>query len=167
MTHGFKETLVNCWSFATTLDTVFSEHWIGNGEEGGNEEDLKKTSYRITSHWAWVWNFDPQNEKQNACTRNLTQRPMYFYVLLIVHLGMILANNKIDAQFFVYVYFYSLHVSGSHVPIIRRIIVPVRHLVYVTLCRWRSGMQPAYHINQVSHWCNNSPDDGHMAARNM
>jgi len=22
-------------------------------------------------------------------------------------------------------------------------------------------------INQVSHWCNNSPDDGHMAARNM
>jgi len=31
-----------------------------------------------------------------------------------------------------YVYFYSLHVSGSHVPIIRRIIVSVRHLVYVT-----------------------------------
>jgi len=22
-------------------------------------------------------------------------------------------------------------------------------------------------INQVSHWYNNSPDDGHMAARNM
>jgi len=43
--------------------------------------------------------------------------------------------------------------SGSHVPIIRRIIVSMRHLVYVTLCRW------------LPHWYNNSPDDGHMAAR--
>jgi hypothetical protein len=41
---------------------------------------------------------------------------------------------KIDAQFFfMYVYFYSLHVSGSHVPIIRRIVST--HLVYVTLYR--------------------------------
>jgi len=31
-----------------------------------------------------------------------------------------------------YVYFYSQHISGSLVPIIRRIIVSVRHLVYVT-----------------------------------
>jgi len=30
-------------------------------------------------------------------------------------------------------YFYSLHVSGNHVPIIRRIIVLERHLVYATL----------------------------------
>ena len=35
---------------------------------------------------------------------------------------------------FMYVYFYSQHVSGSHVPIIRRIIVSMRHLIYVTLC---------------------------------
>ena len=41
-------------------------------------------------------------------------------------------NNQLDAQFFfIYVYFHSLHVSGSHVPTIRRII-SVRHLVYVT-----------------------------------
>ena len=34
----------------------------------------------------------------------------------------IFVNNQLDAQFFfMYVYFYSLHVSGSHVPIIRRI----------------------------------------------
>jgi len=33
---------------------------------------------------------------------------------------MILVNNQLDAQFFIYIYFYSLHVSGSHVPIIRR-----------------------------------------------
>ena len=72
-----------------------------------------------------------------------------------------------------YVYFCSLHVSGSHVPIIRtvilsvrhlvlslcvhdrlvcrsiirRIVVSVRHLVYVTLCTWPSGMQEHYQEN--------------------
>jgi len=50
--------------------------------------------------------------------------------------GMILVNKQFDAQFFfMCVYFYSLHLSGSHVPIIRRIIVRVRHLIYVTPCR--------------------------------
>jgi len=42
----------------------------------------------------------------------------------------ILVNNQLDTQFFMYVYFYSLHVSDSHVPIIRRIIVSMRHLIY-------------------------------------
>jgi len=56
----------------------------------------------------------------------------YFFVLLTGHPGMILVNNQLDAQFFMYVYFYSLHVSGSHVHIIRRIIVSMRHLVCVT-----------------------------------
>jgi len=54
---------------------------------------------------------------------------------------MIFVNNQLDAQFFMYVYFYSLHVSGSHVPIIRRIIVSMQRLVYITLCRRPSGMQ--------------------------
>jgi len=58
-----------------------------------------------------------------------------FHILLTVHPGMILVNIQLDAQLFIYVYFYSLHVSGSHVPIIRKIIVSMRHLVYVTLCR--------------------------------
>jgi len=45
-----------------------------------------------------------------------------FYVLLTVHLAIIFVNNQLDAQFFfVYVYFYFLHVLGSHVPIIKRI----------------------------------------------
>ena len=49
---------------------------------------------------------------------------------------MVLVNNELEAQFFlVYVYFYSLHVLGSHVPIIRRIIISVRHLVCATLYR--------------------------------
>ena len=35
---------------------------------------------------------------------------------------LIFVNNQLDAQFFfMYVYFYSLHVSGGHVTIIRRI----------------------------------------------
>jgi len=54
-----------------------------------------------------------------------------FYVLLTVHPGVILVNNQTEAQYFMYVYLYSLHVSGSHVSIIRRIIVSMRHLVYV------------------------------------
>jgi len=58
-----------------------------------------------------------------------------FYVSLTVHPGVIFVNNQLDEKLFMYVYFYSLRVSGSHVPIIRRIIVPMRHLVYVTLCR--------------------------------
>ena len=50
------------------------------------------------------------------------QRYVGFYVLLTVHLGTILADNELEAQFFfIYVYFYSLHVSDSYVPIIRRI----------------------------------------------
>jgi len=41
---------------------------------------------------------------------------------LTVHLDIVFVNNQLDAQFlFMYVYFYSVHVSGSHVPIIRRI----------------------------------------------
>jgi len=55
-----------------------------------------------------------------------------------------------------YVYFYSLHVSGSHVPI-RSLIqtcTPNGHLYRVTYTRYR--------IDTI-----NSPDDGHMAARNM
>ena len=38
---------------------------------------------------------------------------------------LILVNNQLDAQFFMYVYFYSVHVSDNHVPIIRRIVVSV------------------------------------------
>ena len=44
-----------------------------------------------------------------------------FYVLLTVHVGIILFNDQLDAQFFfVYVYFNSLHVSSIQVLIIRR-----------------------------------------------
>jgi len=54
-------------------------------------------------------------------SKNLPNNPAGFYVLLTVHLGIIFVNNQLEAQFFIYVYFYSIHVSGSHVPIIMRI----------------------------------------------
>jgi hypothetical protein len=45
-----------------------------------------------------------------------------FYVSLTMHLGIILINNQLDAQFlFAYVYFTCLHVSRTHVLIISRI----------------------------------------------
>ena len=46
---------------------------------------------------------------------------------------MIIVNNQIDAQFFMYIYFYSQPVPGSHVPVIMRIIVSMPYLV-LSLC---------------------------------
>ena len=62
--------------------------------------------------------------KQQHFNQSQYQIPETFFV-----------NSQIDAQLFMYVYVHSLHVSGSHVPIIKRIIVSMRHMVYVTLCR--------------------------------
>jgi len=59
------------------------------------------------------------------------------------------------------------------------LIVSIRHLVYVTLCRWPSGMhnrrsstQSDIYQHRVTYTrCRidtiNSPDDGHMDVRNM
>jgi len=73
------------------------------------------------------WLGDSHPVEGNKCTQ-------LFYILLTVHPGTILVNNQLDAHFFMYVYFYSLHVSGNHAPIIR-INVSMRHLVYDTVCR--------------------------------
>jgi len=84
---------------------------------------------------------------------------MYYIRYLLQDLIIIFVNNQLDAQFFfLYVYFYSLHVSDSHVPVIRRIncintTSGICHLYRVTYSRC---------IDTI-----NSPDDGHLAARNM
>jgi len=104
------------------------------------------------------------DQKLNVFIRDVTRiydvifrqrTALTLYVLLTVNSGLILVNNQSDARFFMYVYFYSLHVSGSHVPIIRRIVVSVRHLVYVTLCRLPSGMQEhMLHMHTIcGHQC--------------
>ena len=63
---------------------------------------------------------------ENTCSYECTCVPLNeestFYALLTVHFGIILVNNKLDAHFFsVYVYFDTLHVSSSHVLIIKRL----------------------------------------------
>jgi hypothetical protein len=86
-----------------------------------------------------------------------------FYVLLTVHLGIILVYNQLDPLFFfMYVYLYSLHVSGSHVSIMRingincliQTCTLNGHLFTVIYTRCR--------IDTI-----NSPDDENMAAQNM
>jgi hypothetical protein len=87
-----------------------------------------------------------------------------------VILGLIFVNNQPDAQFFfMYIYFYSQQVSGSHVPIIRRIncinASGMCHSVQMTV--WT----PNGHLYRVTYTrcidTINSPDDGHMASRNL
>ena len=89
---------------------------------------------------------------------------------------MILVNNQLDAQFFfMYVYFYSVNISGSHVPIIRRIncinTTPgLCHCVDDLVCTCIPCIPDGHlhsDINQVSNWYNSFHDDGHMAARNI
>jgi len=73
------------------------------------------------------------------------------YVLLTVNLVIIIVNNQLDAQFFsIYVNFYSVHVSDSHVSIIRWISCinttsGICHSVQMTV--WYAGLdqsKPAY-----------------------
>jgi len=60
-------------------------------------------------------------------------------ISLLREVCLILVNKQPGAQFFMYVYFYSLHVSGSRVPSIGRIIVSMRCAV------WYAGAYaPAY-----------------------
>jgi hypothetical protein len=74
-----------------------------------------------------------------------------------------------------YIYFTSLHVSGNHVPIIRRNCIYAT-LVYVTMYGWclvcwleLADQTPP--IENDIHQCRIdtviSPDDGHMVAPNM
>ena len=74
-------------------------------------------------------------------------------------------------NFSYYVYFFSLHVSGEYVPIIRR-----NNYIYATLGTYHSVFRippciPHSHPYRVisAKWCIGtvvSPDDGHIVARN-
>ena len=79
-------------------------------------------------------------------------------------------------NFSYYVYFFSLHVKGDYVPIIRR-----NNCIYMTfgICHsvWMTGMQgapciPDSHPHGVTNTKRRidtviSPDDGHIVALNM
>jgi len=109
-----------------------------------------------------------------------------FYVLLTVHLGSVLVNNQLDAQFF-FMYTFISVLYMFRAPLCSssgESIVLILHLVYVTVCRWPSGMQvwaerssiQTYtldgHLHTVTYTrCRIntivSLDDEHRSARNM
>jgi len=72
-------------------------------------------------------NMEEKSRRKEYCffpdiNLRLKKEHVEFYVLLTVHLSIIFVNNQLEAHlFFMYVYFYFLHVSGSHVLVIRRI----------------------------------------------
>ena len=75
-----------------------------------------------------------------------------------------------------YIYFFSVRVSATMCPSSGEITVTIRHLVYVTLCGYLSGMQgapciPDSHPHRLTNtMCRIvkviSPDDGHIVFRN-
>jgi len=93
-----------------------------------------------------------------------------------MNLSIILVNDQLELQFFFsYMFIPNLYMFRA---LMRsssgELIVSIRHLVYVTLCRWPCGMQVLVdgHLHRVTYTrCRidtiNSPDDEHMSARNM
>jgi len=64
-----------------------------------------------------------------------------FYVLLTVLLGTILVNDQLDKHFFFRIRLFQIYMFRSFMcSSSGELIVSIRHLVYVTLCRWPSGM---------------------------
>ena len=67
-----------------------------------------------------------------------------FYVFLTVHLGSVLVNNQLDAQFF-----FRIHLLIPILCMFRaslcsssgESVALIRYLVYVTLCRGQSSVQ--------------------------
>jgi hypothetical protein len=77
---------------------------------------------RPCTFWTHLTKFITSFCIQNSLT--LIMYPVFCIILYIIKvlIRISFTSNQLDAQlFFVCVYFYSLYVSGSHVPIIRRI----------------------------------------------
>ena len=86
--------------------------WQSVGRSRFAPPPLSSPSSRIMTTSCNVW---PPQAWSKYYNRQLSPIRQYYS-------DIIFANNHLGAQlFFMYVYFYSLHVSGSHVPIIRRI----------------------------------------------
>jgi len=105
-----------------------------------------------------------------------------FYVLLTVHLAIIIFNDQLDEQLFLYVFISVPNMlRASKCSSSGDSIVSIRYLLYVTVCRGPSGMQvwtdvrtfisdghlhrvtyTRYHIDTIL-----SPDDENLKARNM
>jgi len=70
---------------------------------------------------------------------------IYIYIYIYIWYNLIFVNNQLDAQFFfMYVYFYSLHVSDSYMSIIRTI-----NCINI----WYAGAYaPAYQTTIYKEW---------------
>jgi hypothetical protein len=97
-----------------------------------------------------------------------------------VHLGIILVNDQLDAQFFFFYMFISIlyMFRATSCSSSGESVVSIQRLVYVTLCKWPSSMQVRkaclldghLHIVAYTRRCIDtidSPDDEHEVARNM
>jgi hypothetical protein len=91
---------------------------------------------------------------------NVSEKQEMFYVLLTVHIGIILFNDQLDAQFFFFgkCLFQSStcfeHSSVRH----QEIQLCQYDIWYVTLCRWPSSMQFWTELSSVQ----NCIPDGHL-----
>jgi len=113
----------NLTTFLSRCHEIWNLNFL---EPSGPFQACNGTALPFTRVWNEQWPFQVDNEHMPSTgTRptNVSANLREMYVLLTVHPCMILVNNQLDAQIFMHVYFYSLHVSGSHMPIIRRIIV--------------------------------------------
>ena len=123
---------------------------------------LELSTLTIRSNMSYPWS-------QIWC-KNFAKR---FYVLLTVHLSIWFVNKPTWCTVFSYIFIYILYMFRAVLcPSSRELIVSMRHLVYVTMCRWPSGMQVGMKlmklnsdlhtrrsstqsdIYQVTHWFN-------------
>jgi hypothetical protein len=92
----------------------FSQQCCWGRQSSERKCDIWRVLWDISKWWTWL----------SSQWRNLTMKTKVLGHSECQNYSsnIIFVNNQLDTQFFLmYIYFYSLHVSGSHVPIIRRI----------------------------------------------
>ena len=87
------------------------------------------------------WQRCPLHHKELMWGPFIDKYRKVFYVLLNVHLSIIFVNKPNRCTIFSYIFISILYMFRSPMcPSSGELILSTRHLVYVTLCRWRSGM---------------------------
>jgi len=107
-------TLMVC-STKLLLTSLLTYPWYRFQRQNHHRFFAQNNQFQHGGCYGCIWRYDSRFHKKNTRRKRIRM--------------WILVNNQLHAQFFIYVYFYSLHVLGSHVPIIRRIIVSIWHLV--------------------------------------
>jgi hypothetical protein len=118
----------------------------------------------------WIQHLTRKLNEQNAKRQNF----MFCWPASLYNL---VNKANLAHNFSSYVYFFSLHVSGDYVPIIRwnSYIYAILRTFYSMVCRVKWNIPPCipdshpYRITSIKCRKNIivSPDDGHIVARNM